>query len=1088
MALIGKAKSVFAFMFLILIGLAVPGWAQSLNATLSGKVTDPSHASVPGARVTVRNTGTGVLATYTTGPDGLYVFPNLLRGTYTLTVEAKGFRKYEQTGIIIFLDARATQDVSLIVGARTQIVEVTANASMLNNESGVISHSVPPSTVEDLPLTVSGGQRNAASFVELVPGVTTSAQNNTKSPRFAGGPAWGDEAILDGGTLTEGLLNPAGMVAMSDYPLTPDGISEITVLTNNFDVQYGQSLGGVVTMETKSGTNAFHGDLFEYGRNSVLNANSWGSNTKPYDNEHEYGGTLGGPFHVPGFWGGRHKTYFFQLLDAYRISGGSSPSLTTLPTAQERQGNFSDWVNSSNKMIPIYDPMTTVANPAYTGSKPSATNPPWIRTAFPGNIIPSTYPNFAFANQWTQYLPTNTNPGITSNYQSPPIPNSYSSHVNTSDTRVDEYIGNRDHFMASVRYSGQSAPKNAQQACELPLPLCSDTENVPYYNFQDRVNWDHTFSPTVLNHFGGSYSDFTQAKRTGDVPYVDKIPQIANVASHAYPPEITFGDGYAQFGNTQGLASNDQTRRPATVYNDVLSWSKGKHLFKMGGEVRFLELNDLNATNLSGLFGFTDALTGAYGNSATGNSFASFITGAAGSASSLFCSICSYYSRSHEFSAFWGDTWKTTSKLTLSYGLRWDASTPLHEKHDDFSFFNPNGVNSAAGGRLGTLAYAGNGWGPASYGSDQPASFWTKGFGPRFGFAYKLGQRTVLRGGYGIFYGAQFYNLGGISQTGFSTTIAPPAGVSSVSPAIWMQSSGSACVTTGLAAAFCGFPTPAQFYTPPPFISSTLQNGKNVSAYSNTSDALPYVQQFTFSIEHQFTNNLMVTATYTGSKGTRLGAGITGYNVLNPSLLNSSIASDLKQTFPISATSLDGVNIPYTGWQTQLAGSATATSCSTCTVAQALQAYPQYTGTLFPSNENDGNSFYNGMSLTVEKRTSQGLWFLASYNVQKNMGTWDDGGARGTDPGSFSTVSQYFRKDTWDPQLDDVPQTFKLAVVYDLPFAKFHFLRQNRSWPPTFGRMGSEHDLLGQWRHPLANQRDLPGSRAVCNPLLSRPD
>ncbi len=1029
----------------LLLGLAVPGWGQSLNGSLSGKVTDPSHAAVAGALVTVRSEATGVSEHFTIGSDGLYAFPNLLRGTYTLTVEAKGFRKYEQVGIIIDLNARVTQDVALLVGATTQVVEVTANASPLNRESGVVSTNVPPSTLEDLPLVVSGGQRNAAQFVEMAPGVTGSGQDKISNFRFAGGLAYGDESVLDGGTMVEGLLNPAGTLALSDYPLAPDAISEITVLTNSYDVQYGSSTGGVVTMETKSGTNQFHGDLFEFGRNSVLNATTWGANSKPYDNEHEFGGTLGGPFHVPGFWGGRHKTYFFQLLDGYRISGGSAPTISTLPTAQEREGNFSGWVNASTgAIIPIYDPATTVANPAYNSSKASsASNAPWIRTAFPGNIIPTTYPNFAFANQWIQYLPTNTNPGLTGNYQSPPIPSSYLSHANESDTRVDEYIGSRDHFMASVRYSGQTAPKNAQQACALPLPICNSDENVPYYNFQDRASWDHTFSPTIINHFGGGYSDFTQGKYSLDAPYASKIPSIANVAASTYPPEITFGDGYATFGENVGLPSNDQTRRPAAFFNDVLSWSKGKHLFKMGADVRFLELNDLDETNLSGTFGFTDALTGAYDNSTTGNSFASFITGAAGSASVLFCYVCSYYARSHQFAGFWGDTWKTTPKLTLTYGIRWDASTPLHEKNNDFSFFDPAGVNTSAGGLLGTLAFAGTGWGPASYGPNQPAPFWWKGFGPRFGFAYNVGHQTVVRGGYGIFFGAQFYNEGSISQSGFSLSPSPPAGSASVSPAIWMSSSN--CVTSGLAASYCGFPAPGTYYTPPPFISSTYTNGKGISAYSNTSDALPYVQQFTFTIEHAFTNNLMVTGTYTGSKGTRLLASITGYNVLNPSWLTSSIAGDLKSTFTASETSLDGVSIPYTGWQSQLG--------SSDTIAQALQQYPQYTGEGFPTNENDGNSFYNGMSLEVTKRTSHGLWFLASYNVQKNMGTVNSENARNTSDGVFGNISQYFRKETWTIQDDDVPQFLKLAVVYDLPFEKM----------TSFARSGVGRQVLGGW-------------------------
>src|SRR5208282_1817398 len=165
------------------------------------------------------------------------------------------------------------------------------------------------------------------------------------------------------------------------------------------------------------------------------------------------------------------------------------------------------------------------------------------------------------------------------------------------------------------------------------------------------------------------------------------------------------------------------------------------------------------------------------------------------------------------------------------------------------------------------------------------------------------------------------------------------------------------------------------------------------SAYSFTSDALPYVQQFTLTIEHAFSDNLFVTATYTGSKGTRLLATLGAYNLVNPSYLGTSLATQMTQTFSSTATSLDGVNVPYAGWWSQLSTSATA--CGNCTIAQALKPYPQFTGAMYPSNENDGNSLFNGFSLTLQKRTSHGLWFIADYNVQKNMGNYNDGGARG---------------------------------------------------------------------------------------------
>jgi hypothetical protein len=205
MSFMSRPRSIQFCVLLMLFGSAIAGWGQSLNGSLSGRVTDPSNASVPAATITIQNTGTGVSQTFTTGPTGIYTFPNLLRGTYNLTVDARGFRKYEQVGITIDLNARVTQDVTLAVGAPMQVVEVLANASPLNYESGVISETVPPSTIEDLPLTLSGAARNAAQFVELVPGVATGAQEGITNMRFAGGPASGDDSVLDGSTLMEGL-------------------------------------------------------------------------------------------------------------------------------------------------------------------------------------------------------------------------------------------------------------------------------------------------------------------------------------------------------------------------------------------------------------------------------------------------------------------------------------------------------------------------------------------------------------------------------------------------------------------------------------------------------------------------------------------------------------------------------------------------------------------------------------------------------------------------------------------------------------------------------------------------------------------
>ncbi len=342
-------------MFFLLAAL-LPIWAlaQSFNATISGTVTDPTGAVVPNVELRLTAVATGAVAKFTTGPDGLYSFPNLQQGVYELKVSAKGFREYLQKGIAVNLNESVRVDVKLELGTAVQTVEVTANASPLNFETAEIKQAITPAQIEALPLLAAGAKRSASSFVILMPGVNTGGGNAPFNARINGGLQSGDEAVLDGVTLQEGLLNQSGMVAFADLPIAPEAVSEISVLTSNYEPQYGSTTSAVITVVTKSGTSEFHGGGYEYHRNTVLNARPFGTANRGKDLENDFGAYIGGPAKVPRlFWSGRRKTYFFVHFGGFRAIGATTKPILTLPTEKMRNGDFSEWP------FPVYDPDTT---------------------------------------------------------------------------------------------------------------------------------------------------------------------------------------------------------------------------------------------------------------------------------------------------------------------------------------------------------------------------------------------------------------------------------------------------------------------------------------------------------------------------------------------------------------------------------------------------------------------------------------------------------------------------------------------------------------------------------------------------------
>ena len=396
------SRSLGIFCILVLL-LPALGIAQSYNATISGTVTDPTGAAVPKAQLTLTSVATGSVAKTTSGPDGLFSFPNLQPGIYELRASAQGFRDFIQTGIEMTMNGLVRQDIVLQLGTAVQTVEVSANVSPLNTTSAEVKGSVSPEMLQDLPIEVLGTVRSAANFAILMPGVTTGGGGNPFDARINGGLQSGDEAVLDGVSLQEGLMSQSGMVSIqSDFPTSPDMVSELSVLTSNYEPQYGSTTSGQIILETKSGTNQYHGALYEYHRNTVLNARQFGTPDRAADIEHEFGGGFGGPFQIPHVWGKEKRTFFYVNMTGFRAGGAVAAPIFSVPTMQERTGDFRDWVDSNGNLIPIYDPATLRPNPSFDPSQsPGPKNLPYLRNQFMGcdgntpNVICPSDPRLA---------------------------------------------------------------------------------------------------------------------------------------------------------------------------------------------------------------------------------------------------------------------------------------------------------------------------------------------------------------------------------------------------------------------------------------------------------------------------------------------------------------------------------------------------------------------------------------------------------------------------------------------------------------------------------------------------------------------
>ena len=900
-----------ACVFILLI-FALGAFAQSAG-TITGTIEDPAGAVVPGANVEVKNMDTGQVYKGGASGTGNFVIPVPV-GKYELSVTVTGFKKFVRQNLEVVVATDTRQDVNLTVGAVTDTVTVTESAPLLKTESGEISHTVSVSDADNLPVLTIGqyaafqGLRDPMQMAILLPGVAYSADTVL---RVNGLPS-GTEAIrIEGQDATNNMFNGQTFVTQAGV----DAIQEVSIQTSNFAAEYGQAAGGYFNFTMKSGTNQYHGSLYDYMVNEAMNAGlpytdrcvtnslQCGQHVRPKTRENDWGFTVGGPISIPKLYDGKNKSFFFFNLEQFLLRSTTTGLLETVPTSNYQTGNFgAPFVNSLGvtsaigttptctvisaacpvvggltyatqggaiakdgvgALIPeygVYDPST---------ARQSATGV--VNSLFPNGVIPanrldpvalklqSLLPQPNINNLISNFLvPNYSNPNHTLNW-------SFKLDQSLSPTiKISGYFANL--HQTNPNYNGEliGGSITASNAITGVEP-----QNVT--NRTTRINYDQTLRPTLLLHFGLGYlwtnypflstnSSVLPSTQLGF--YNGNFPNINGLYNGAT------GGSLIPFG-TGGSYGSEFEEKPTA--NTSLTWVKGNHSFKFGGELGLDGLITRSTYRANGILNFSGAETSdqwqgsqaiALANT-SGFGYASFLLGqvdnfAVAPAGTIRLG-------SHALGLYAQDSWKVTRKLTLDYGIRYDYQTYLKEQYGRMLNGDLYGLNTTIN-RLGTTIFEGNGPGECNcaFSHNYPYAW-----GPRLGVAYQINSKTVFRGGGGIQYATAAPNSQlSLNVVAFNQINAPGYGV----PATTLEIGNPYANGNTLGNPTLSFPNtnPDQYpiRTVCPFTANTTCYAPSTPFLTFDKDARP-PRVFTWSagIQRELNRNIVIEASFVGNRG-----------------------------------------------------------------------------------------------------------------------------------------------------------------------------------------------------------------------------
>ena len=1084
-------------------------FAQQITATVTGTITDLNGAVVPGATVTARSNDTGLTKTSVTGDNGIYTITFLPPGTYNITIEKTGFANATRENIKLEVAQTAGIDITLGVTAGNIEVEVNSNeVQLLQTETSNLETTIEQKLIEDLP----SAERNIFSFVNLVPGTIdagTAAGNpsgavgsvgnrNFFDSNFAvsGGRASSNDILLDGVTNTVGDF---GGVAISP---PQDAIREFKVISGVAPAEYGRTAGGIVTIVTKAGGNKFHGALYEYLQDYRLNANGFFRNRNPATAErqkikfNQFGGAISGPVFLPRFgegtppfYNGKNKTFFFFNYEARRQRPPFAREVLTVPTAAQRAGDLSDLLggNRTDILFGPNNPGGAAGTPVRFGQifNPYGAFVPYLqvnangtttqvlgRPVFQNNdlrglpVCPTgtgTRTTACFdpvARAVLGYIPLPNAPGTTLP-NTPGVINNFVINDTSEFTRdifagrIDQNISERQQFFGRFSYEvRRDAQPNYFNSAASNARTIRDT----FGNFT--LNHVFSLTSTVVNNLRYGYTRVRANQIPNgqgfDATVLGLPAYLRDTASNLQFPDFTIGggaDGLTVPGQVNsgsiGGAGNNQPRDVHTLA-DAMTFVRGKHTIKAGGEYRLYRFYPFQYFTPQGSFSFDRIFTRgpvptvSYTQAATaGSALASFLLGLPSSGNREVITPLTVYK--HYGAGFVQDDWKVRRNLTLNLGVRYEIETGTGEANQlvtNFDFDQPsqlngrttavtdsfvNQLNPTATNLRGLLSYPEGGQTKANLNR----------FAPRVGFAYSFDNKTTLRGGYGIFFLPQ--SLEGTTAQGTNFT----QGL--VQSSQTTQVGGSTIFLTD------PFPGGVQVAT-----------GNSLGANTRLGDQIfaveperknTYNQQWNLVVQRELAKNLVLDIAYVGSRGVHLPIQQINLNQISQeNLLYARDNFAAPGTCPTTAnpnaactSALAFLNFGVANPFLPLVRSAsnpngvipagTVISGATTTRLQLLRPFPQYSN-VFYFRPLIGESKYHALQINLQKRFSDGLSATASYVWSKLMDTSGVGnGAAFLDPSSVQNVYNYKRGE-YSLSTLDVPHRFVGSFSYELPFGR----------------------------------------------------
>jgi carboxypeptidase family protein len=1021
---------------LLLTALSIFG--QVGRASLTGVVRDQAGSVVAGVSITAVNTATGLSYKTTTNNEGVYTLGSLPVGEYKIVFQIEGFKEVIHDGVKLTAGQIARIDPIFEIGRVSENVTVTGDVSILQTESSQSSASVTSRVFSDLPLSFGSGRNMSAFADKLVPGVS----GDYYAMSIQGTPGASQGIIIDGMTNLAGFL-PGDFAEAS---VSPEAIQELNVYTGNVSAEHGRQGGGTLNFTLKSGTNQLHGSAFYFLRNELLNANDWNNNrllaadpnftqpdttnfVRPKDRRNDWGFSGGGPVYIPKVYDGRNKSFFYFTLERFKIDTSGPGSLTrSVPQPEMWNGDLSrlltneqvngpDALGRSYRVGQIFDPATLRRLTAgqvdpltgLTASRTGFVSEPFANNIIPQNRISAVARNFAgIFNEY--YPPVNSDL----------INNLYSTRYNLQNIR--HYTLKVDHsFSPNHKVSGyyykHGLPRNfqedwASQVWSLKDPQTGGPLSRSIQQARRGYNWsvsyDWILNSRMLNHatFGinNNYNAF-RSRQIGK-EFADQFG-ITGVGLGLADPEwtrpvIALGNSpVATFESWNHDANRDDKYR-GIIFSDTFSYQRGTHNLKFGFEYNNLRYQAFHFDNTGGTFNFeavTTSIPGEEFSSQMGNSFASFLLGQVNSANVTPVLNPTAY-RTYA-ALFVQDSWKVNSRLTLNYGLRWSGNSPITEEADRLANFNAGLRDPNFGNLPGAVEYLGTGQGRTGRRTLYNGNW--KDFGPSFGFAYRVTDRVVARGGYGITYTPEAFGWDFADFAGFRQTNSIPA-----------NSAGQFLPVFDIDNGYPGQTEPAKLDP------SYAARFGGVRMFSPDYIKSGYVQSFNFGIQTEISKNLMLDVEWRGSKGTRLHSGSSVFpNQINPRELSRGAVLSQEITSADQAAAA-GLPYPYPGFS-GLGG-------------YTLLPFPQLADKWLGSfGDPVGFSTYHSLNAIVTKRMARGYYIYGAYTFSKAIANVTDVNVGGNTTGIQDTYNRTLYKSI--SSLDHT-HVFKSAIMWDLPLGE----------------------------------------------------